>query len=887
MKEVLVMVDYMEKINDDDLKELYKLIGIKTIKSMLKTNNRLFSRIKPGGFRVESLSDDEVISLMVKNRCEFDIKKYANHYCDEMLKKMAVDSVEDKKNIVEKIRQSPLAKNIDLFFRLCDTKFSETEKDEIKKLVFSGANRTYEGVRALQNKLKIASNENSKLKNIIKSLQDSLNERDKMVSALQERIDVADNMVTYAANTSENYQYRSICKIEDNCNYVIRLADITADGYIEKFIQNKDEDKYFSNRKKIYRKDGPQNSESVAVWDWSPERIANDVRDYVKSKYIDFIMPIEIILVPNCYSIKDLTNILQNQGVYVEKHITKCLLSIKRDNEQIEAVFLEEKEYNVSNCRLKINEDVFKVRVYTFNKNQVVELDNQKDYYYKVEMGIPNRVEKICSDYDIVRYVILSNGTWPVFKELGVTRNQWQIAKKFIEYLNKENIIKDIAAKVDCSEKKAEQLLDEFKANVDKYIDGNTIEDSVLSAAIRVNDDLMSRCQSLLREEWEANNTEMISAERDKITQVKEELATKKSDLADVRYNLQECKNKLIDVEKTIALKTQFADSIEKEVHKRIKQAKSEVDKFITDIFFSNAYLTSDNQHGYGNDTVGASSCKKTDSSIISRGIVLDKQSVIQNDTWKDVLEIIEENLKRAGVKKEYSSPFASFLYSAYLQHIPVLLAGPNSSEIVDAVSAAVLGCMSDALNCVGEPDISALEKVFDESNGIIKIKNAFNSTWIPHLLDFAANKEKYCFLVHPYVEDLIIEPKGVFSYIMPVFTDLLIDEMPRNIVEGGVIGDPFDAFYLDRINPARNNAALKHIKLSHIVKKKYAGILNNMGKMLDMPNINDYSVLFAVLPYAYVTNQLPSLLDKLQNREIEVSREVINEIEYLYGDGV
>ena len=76
------MVDYMEKINDDDLKELYKLIGIKTIKSMLKTKNRLFSRIKPGGFRVESLSDDEVISLMVKNRCEFDIKNYANQYCD-------------------------------------------------------------------------------------------------------------------------------------------------------------------------------------------------------------------------------------------------------------------------------------------------------------------------------------------------------------------------------------------------------------------------------------------------------------------------------------------------------------------------------------------------------------------------------------------------------------------------------------------------------------------------------------------------------------------------------------------------------------------------------------------------------------------------------------
>ena len=879
------MVDYMEKLNDDDLKALCKLIGINAIKIMLKKNNRLFARIKPGGYRVEVLSDDEVVSLIVKNRCEFDIKKYANHLCDKMVKKIAINGEEDKKHIAQKIMRSPFAKNIDLFFGLCDTKFSEIEKDEIKKLVFSDANRNDEGVRALQNKLKIASNENSILKNTIKSLQDDLIERDKMVSALQERIDVADNMVTYVVNTGENYQHRSICKIEDECDYVIRLADITADGYIEKFIQNKDEDKYFSNRKKIYRKDGPQNSEGVAVWDWSSERIANDIRDYVKSKYIGFIVPIEVISVSNCYSIKELIYILQNEGVYVEKHISKCLLSIKRDNEQIEAVFLEEKDYKVSNCKLKINEDVFKVRVYTFNKNQVVELDNQKDYYYRVEMGIPNRVEKICSDYDIVRYVILNNGTWPLFKELGATRNQWQFAKNFIEYLNKENIIKDIASKVDCSDERAGQLLYEFKENVDKYIDGDTIEDSVLSAAVRVNDDLMSRCQSLLREEWEANNAEMISAERDKITQVQEELANKKSELADARYNLQEYKNKLVDVEKTLASKTKLADSIEKEVNKRIKQAKSEVDKFITDIFFSNAYLIQDNQHRDVNNTFGEKSCKTTDYAIISRGTVLDKQSVIQNDTWKDVLELIEENLKIAGIKKEYSSPFASFLYSAYLQHITVLLAGPNSSEIVDAVSAAVLGCTSDALNCIGEPDISALEKAFDESNGIIKIKNAFNSTWMPHLLDFAANKEKYCFLVHPYVEDLIIEPKGVFSYIMPVFTDLLIDEMPRNIMEGGAIGDSFDTFNLDRINHIRNNAVLKHIKLSNIVKKKYAGVLNNMGKMLDMPNINDYSVLFTVLPYAYVTNQLPSLLDKLQNGEIEVSREVINDIEDLYGD--
>lgn len=882
------MVDYMEKINDDDLKELCKLIGIKTIKKMLKKNNRLFSRIKPGGFRVESLTDDEVLSLMVENRSDFAIKDYANHFCDKMLKKMAVDSVEDKKNIAEKIMQSPLAKNIDLFFRLCEREFLEAEKKEIKSLTFGDVKKSDKGVSNLKNELDIANYEILRLKERVKFLLTDLDENEKMRSILQERIDKEDK-VNYVVNAKESYQYRSICKIDSTCNYVIRLADITEDGYIKKFIQNEDEDKYFANRKKIYRKDGPKNNEGVAVWDWSSECIANDVRDYVKSKYIGFIVPIEIILVSNCYSTKDLIYILQNEGVYVENYLTKCLLSIKRDNERIEAVFLEEKDYKISNCRLKINEDVFRVRVYTFNKNQVVELDNQKEYYYKVEMGIPDRVEKICSDYEIVRYVILNNGNWSLFKDFGLTRNEWQLAKNFIKRLSNENLIKNIAHNVECSSEKAEYLLDEFKANVDKYIDGNTIEDSVLSAVIRRNDDLMLRCQSLLKEEWEANNEEIISAERDKINKVREEFTNKKSELDRVRHKLQEYENKLVDVQKRIASKNQLTESIEKEVQKRIKQAKSEVDKFITDIFFSNAYLTLDNQHGYGNDICGERSCKKTVSSIISRGIVLDKQCVFKNDTWKDVLELIEANLEKEGVKKEYSSPFAGFLYSAYLQHIPVLLAGPNSSEIADAVSVAMLGCTPDVLNCIGEPDIGDLEKAFAASNGIIKIKNAFNSTWMPHILDFSTNTEKYCFLVHPYVEDLIIEPKGLFSYIMPVFTELLIDEIPSNIMEmeRGIKGEAFDGFNFDITNHVRNNTILKHIKLSSIVKKKFAGVLNNMKKMIDKKDINDYSVMFAVLPYAYVTNQLPILLDKLQNGEIEVSREVINEIKDLYGDEV
>lgn len=471
------MVDYMEKINDDALKELCKLIGIETIQSMLKKNNRLFSRIKPGSFRVESLSDDEVVSLIVKNRCEFDIKKYANHFCDKILKKMAVNSVEDKKDIAEKIRQSPFAKNIDLFFGLCDTKFSEAEKDEIQKLVFYAVNRDDKSVSDLQNKLYAAQDEVFRLNEFVKSLKNDLEENKKLVSELQERI-ASEDKIQCSVIQGEKYQYRSICKVKEIYKFVMRLADITEDGYVKKFIEDKNRMTYFDNRKDIIRRDGPADLGQVAVWDWRADKNLNNVTDYVIAEYVDTIMPIEIIYPEDCYCIKDIIEMMKNEGVYVEKHLPKCLLSIKRDNEQIEAVFLEEKEYKVSNCRLKINEDVFKVRVYTFNKNQVVELDNQKDYYYRVGMGIPNRVEKICSDYDIVRYVILNNGTWPLFKELGATRNQWQFAKNFIEYLNKENIIKDIASKVDCSDERAGQLLDEFKENVDRYIDGDTIEDS-------------------------------------------------------------------------------------------------------------------------------------------------------------------------------------------------------------------------------------------------------------------------------------------------------------------------------------------------------------------------------------------------------------------------
>ena len=83
-----------------------------------------------------------------------------------------------------------------------------------------------------------------------------------------------------------------------------------------------------------------------------------------------------------------------------------------------------------------------------------------------------------------------------------------------------------------------------------------------------------------------------------------------------------------------------------------------------------------------------------------------------------------------AGINDNYSKQFASLIYSAYVNRIPLILAGPNGQDIADALSSIVCGRMSSMLFCDGEYDSSVANRLRMDDGEIITVENPFNSMW-------------------------------------------------------------------------------------------------------------------------------------------------------------
>lgn len=84
----------------------------------------------------------------------------------------------------------------------------------------------------------------------------------------------------------------------------------------------------------------------------------------------------------------------------------------------------------------------------------------------------------------------------------------------------------------------------------------------------------------------------------------------------------------------------------------------------------------------------------------------------------------------------------------------------------------------ADVLTCTGKCDLQIVSDAF-KGEGVLIIQNPFCETWLNALIQAAKTTNKLVIFIHPYTEDLIIEPQSLFNYILPVFTDKMTDRTP------------------------------------------------------------------------------------------------------------
>ena len=725
-------------------------------------------------------------------------------------------------------------------------------------------------------------------------IQREKQEADAELLDLRARANYDDTETLEEANLSE-YQYVSLCEVSapdfKNTRWLFRIADINRQGQIEAFYADEDKPKYFANRERLFWRDGPSEEGTVGVWSWNATPNNTDPsKDYIFTAFNKMVMPVEEIIIPDCKNSSELIEKLK-EGVVVETSAPRVVFAAYLGKGNFVGFLCRSKELEKESSKLKLHKSLVSLPKYEFESKDVIQLSNGKYYFRNVTLGMPAEVVHVKDPLEIVRNVVVSRNTWKVFKDKGKTKSEWRtVVQDFLGGMDTKSIAEEVAEASNCSLLEAKKMLDEFIVHANSYMDGSSFEDSIILSVINDNQDLMERCKALIYEDWREenkrevdeayNNLQTLKKQLDETqSKIKEEISEGKiridrqnkdaeEQLAIIKTEHDSLAVELQGLKDHIEEQKQLAVDVENEVSQKISEAKENVAGFIANMAFVTSSIEA--QASQASLESAANNIVVENNSIplptYTKGSVLEVEEFESLCNVDEVVDLIMEELRDAGVIERYARSFASFLYSAFSAKAPLLLIGPNASCIADAVSIALFGKTAGVIECEGVYNKNIITECSRGEDTIVKILNPFNANWVLRVPEIVNSQDVFFFAIHPYSEDVQIEPKSLYNYILPVFTEPIVENRPVEFKLGGHLSSDFKALGSVKTT-AGNDKILKEMHMSPLLRGRIRSVLSTMHSILKDKS-QDYDVLYVLLPYAYATMQLSIFAKAVQDNE-------------------
>ena len=224
------------------------------------------------------------------------------------------------------------------------------------------------------------------------------------------------------------------------------------------------------------------------------------------------------------------------------------------------------------------------------------------------------------------------------------------------------------------------KITDTLKIEEKECMDPNLQSDDDLLSVISTNTTLMKRCKDLITDDWQEENRQKIDEADRSIQEKTEQIEALSAKISTIENNIDNLTKTKERIEQEIHEKEKLAVDVRKNVDIIITKAQEHAAEFIASMAFVN--------------TTGkiSASVEKGSISCFTSGITILSEQVEEYEDWKDLIDNLSDNLEKAGVCSKHSKSFAAFLFSAYLNQLPLLLAGPNAMEIADAFSVTING---------------------------------------------------------------------------------------------------------------------------------------------------------------------------------------------------
>ncbi len=684
---------------------------------------------------------------------------------------------------------------------------------------------------------------------------------------------------------NEYHEITSICEVyHDDKQKVrlLRLADVDQHGKIVKFEIDMNHEKRFGNRDRLFVNYSlPEKDGIVGVWKWTPEPNKNDPeKDYMDPQKDGTRKPIEIIVVEDADTVEKLAEWVRGEISNLSSNLD-TLICCGTQGGFYKGLFCKK------TAREKVSsKEIVSLPYYEISSEQIVETkgyNNQPRWFYN-QFSLEEQSRKLVLIYppeEILKSIIITRSSWNKMKA-GFTRDESQKFKKYINTFRSEDVCQELAKKCSFSEDEAESYINEFIKNFDAQLYGTDCDTILFSRMVQNNVLLREKYKEKIKDEWEVEHSREISEKHAELEKLQKENDEADKILKNVQSEINGAQSELEKIRREIGEKQKLAVDVNNEMQQLIADSKNKASEAIAKMLFVQAAASKTSlpsNKAFRTDSASSDAMKVQ----FLKGCELTSDAV-EYSVSEDMIVTLEDNLQSAGVDVNMKNGLAALFYAAYQNNVPLLLAGPNAAEIVDAFSAARWGKLSDRLECAGNYQSDAADLL--NSSDFVMVNGLFSANWVDHIESFVSRKP-YCVFTNPFVEDLLIEPKGLYNYMVPVFTDLYVTGLPKVASNLFARGCPAPDCSPDSgpdsapEDSRRYERYLTKIGASRMYRYNIVSILKTLQSLPD--HSADWD-LYAITPYVSVTGNRDSFVDFMGDPNIKVSRKCLDTIRQYLG---
>lgn len=668
---------------------------------------------------------------------------------------------------------------------------------------------------------------------------------------------------------NEYVEFLSLCNVwmdSDNKIWLSRLADLH-NGHLSFPIIDDTFPKIFGNRERLYYTNGPSNDRAIGIWWWSASpRDSDATKDYILSEFQYNLNPTRFIQIRDISTLEQLSERLI-EGIEVPVYECNTLFAYEKLPGVYAGLLCDAKEL-IFEDKIYLKKDTWALPIYQFNQSEIITIRSSMRFVKSIPLPPTTESLPVGNVTEKIKKIIINRMSWPLYKDcIGRTKAEWRDCKLLLERVCDESLYETVADKMRCTLSEATKLVHDFADRADFLLTEGDIDSDILAKIAMSHDDLRTLCESSIEEHWKASHADRITAAQAEFKRIISDKKAAEANYQRVLIETTEAQKKLDQLVKEIEEYKTLGSNTVQAIRDKISSAQKDMAGFI-------AELSTFMPQQFG------PSCeiKPPKEWTFTPGEVCHKIDNMEGcSSWKDTFELLCDNIQLAGVDSRWAVMLSSFVYSAYLNHMPLLLAGPNSEAIAHALSMAVLGKQIDILRCYGEQSVDSVSS-FVESE-LAAVQNPFHPGWISCLTQ---PNNGFTLWLHPFTEDLHIEPRSLYHYAYPVFTECFVDRLPSiEDMDAGHGIEDYTEFKPDPKYRAKMGL-LKKLGMSRLMSNRLEKVLAD-AKFIGAISDTSMEYLFGLLPMCVLSGKheiITELLDSEKNITTEVKAELQRYIE-------